>query len=105
MKTTKIAKGIYQVIGTEKRVELFYIDSHSFKGRNYYWSIIDNGTQSGKYETKRDALLSLQNRKIDYAPQFDKKRVSDKPKAWELFLIMAIGVGFGLMLLAWLGLV
>jgi len=104
MKTTRITKGFYQVIGSSKQVQRFNIIDGNFKGQKYYWSIIDNGSQSGKYKNKRDALLSLQNRKIDYAPQFDKTQVSNKPKPWELFLIMAIGAGFGMMLLEWLGL-
>jgi hypothetical protein len=44
--------------------------------------------------------------KKDYAPQFDKKRITNtnRPKMWEVFTIMAIGCFGGLLFLAWLGL-
>lgn len=106
MKTTKISKGLYQINGSEKKVQLFNLDGCKFKGQSYYWSIVDNGNKLGKFKNKRSALLSLQKQKKDYAPQFDKKRVSDtnKPKLWEVFTIMGIGCFMGLLLLSWLGL-
>ena len=101
MKTTKIENGLYQINGTNKKVQHFIKTGNGY-GNNYdYWTVIyPDGTKSKKHKTKKQAVENcVMSDSIQGSLELAEKDISTSVINSYAIYIFAAGVLAGIALM------